>query len=85
MSIVKGMKNSNIAKRLGTSDRNVRDVLQRTYEKLSEALGNNRGEGYLDAVAATLFVMLLPTFAIGWGISCLIYPRLKKAVIGLVA
>lgn len=85
MSIVKKMKNSEIAKRLGTTDRNVRDILQRTYERMRDVLSNNRGEGYIDAVVVCLLATLLPTFAIGWGISCWIYPKLKKAVTGLAA
>lgn len=85
MSIVRKMKNSEIAKRLGTTDRNVRDILQRTYEKLRDVLNNNSGEGYVDAVAIILLAILLPTFAIGWGISCRIYPKLKRAVTGLAA
>lgn len=85
MSIVKKMKNSEIAKRLGTTDRNVRDILQRTYEKMRAVLSDNRGEGYVDAVAVILLAILLPTFAIGWGISCWIYPKLKRAVTGMAA
>ena len=80
MSIVKKMKNSEIAKRLGTTDRNVRDVLQRTYEKMRNVLLDNRAEGSIVAVTAVLFIIVFPTFAIGWSISCWIYPKLKKAV-----
>lgn len=80
MSIVKKMKNSEIAKRLGTTDRNVRDILQRTYGKMRDVLQDNRAEGSIVAVTAVLFIIVLPTFAIGWGISCWIYPKLKKAV-----
>lgn len=85
MSIVKKMKNSEIAKRLGTTDRNVRDILQRTYERMRDILRDNRGEGYLDAAIWILLSTIFPTFAIGWGISCWIYPKLKKAVTGLAA
>lgn len=85
MSIVKKMENSEIAKRLGTTDRNVRDILQRTYEKMRHVLSDNSGEGYVDAVAIILLAILLPTFAIGWGISCWIYPKLKRAVTGMAA
>lgn len=85
MSIVKKMKNSEIAKRLGTTDRNVRDILQRTYEKMRAVLSDNRGEGYLDSAIWVLLATVLPTFAIGWGISCWIYPKLKRAVTGMAA
>lgn len=85
MSIVKKMKNSEIAKRLGTTDRNVRDILQRTYEKMREVLRDNSGEGYLDTATWTLLATIFPTFAIGWGISCWIYPKLKKIVTGMAA
>lgn len=85
MSIVKKMKNSEIANRLGVSDRNVRDILQRTYERMRDILRDNRGEGYLDAAIWILLSTIFPTFAIGWGISCWIYPKLKKAVTGLAA
>lgn len=85
MSIVKKMKNSEIAKRLGTTDRNVRDVLQRTYKKMRDVLQDNRAEGSIVAVTAVLFIIVFPTFAIGWGISCWIYPKLKKAVMEQVA
>lgn len=85
MSIVKKMKNSEIAKRLGTTDRNVRDILQRTYEKMRAVLSDNSGEGYLDSAIWVLLVTVLPTFAIGWGISCWIYPKLKRAVTGIAA
>lgn len=80
MSIVKKMKNSEIAKRLGTTDRNVRDILQRAYERMRAVLSDNRGEGYIDAVTTILLILVFPTFAVGWGISCWIYPKLKKAV-----
>lgn len=85
MSIVKKMKNSEIAQRLGTTDRNVRDILQRTYEKMRAVLSDNRGEGYLDSAIWVLLATVLPTFAIGWGISCWIYPKLKRAVTGMAA
>lgn len=85
MSIVKKMKNSEIAKRLGTTDRNVRDILQRTYEKMRAVLSDSRGEGYVDAVVVCLLATLLPTFAIGWVISCWVYPKLKRAVTGMAA
>lgn len=85
MSIVKKMKNSEIAKRLETTDRNVRDILQRAYERMREVLLDNCGEGSIVAVTAVLFIIVLPTFAIGWGISCWIYPKLKKAVMGQAA
>lgn len=85
MSIVKKMKNSEIAKRLETTDRNVRDILQRAYERMREVLLDNCGEGSIVAVTSILLILVFPTFAIGWGISCWIYPKLKKAVTGLAA
>lgn len=85
MSIVKKMKNSEIAKRLGTTDRNVRDILQRTYDKLRTALDNNRGEMYPDATATILAILMIPTFYIGWKIANIIYPKLKKVVTGMAA
>lgn len=85
MSIVRRMKNSEIAKRLGTTDRNVRDILQRTYEKMRNVLSDNSGEGYLTTVIWTLLATLFPTFTVGWSISCWIYPKLKKAATGLAA
>ena len=80
MSIVCKMKNSDIAKALQTTDRNVRDILQRAYALLRAALGNSSGEGSLEVVCKVLFWVALPTFAVGWQISKRIYPKLKKAM-----
>lgn len=74
-----------IAKKLNTTDRNVRDILARALENIKKILIDNSGEGYLDVVMMTFSWMVLPTFAIGWQISNWIYPKLKRAALGKAA
>lgn len=74
-----------IAERLKTSDRNVRDVLTRAIANIKKILIDNSGESYMDTVVFTLLWMTVPTFVIGWHISSWLYPKLKKAVLGKAA
>ncbi len=43
MSAIKQMKSSEIATELGITSRGVRDILQRAYSNIRQAVGNNRG------------------------------------------
>lgn len=82
MSIVRKMKNSDIAKVLQTTDRNVRDILSRAYGDIRRILSDKRGEGTIIDTIYVLCSMLLPTFVVSWVlVDRILYPKLKKAIL----
>lgn len=85
MSAIEEMKTKEIAEKLGTSSRNILDVLERTCKRISTIMSGNGGEGYPDTCAVILGWLTIPTFMIGGEISKRIYPPLKRKVLILAA
>jgi RNA polymerase sigma factor (sigma-70 family) len=85
MSAIQEMKTKEIAEALGTSCRNVLDVLERTYKRTKALMKSQGGEGYIAACRIVLGWITIPTFMLGWEISKKIYPPLKRKVLGLAA
>lgn len=85
MSAIKEMKTKEIAEALGTSCRNVLDVLERTTKRIKTTMSGQRGEGYIDTCSIILGWLTIPTFMLGWEISKRIYPPLKRKVLSLTA
>lgn len=85
MSAIKEMKTKEIAETLGTSSRNILDMLKRTYKRIKTIMNDPRGEGYIDTCSRILGWITIPTFMLGWEISKRIYPPLKRKVLNLAA
>ncbi len=85
LSAIQQMKTKEIAEMLGTSCRNILDVLDRTYRRIKAIMSSQRGEGSVPACALTLGWLTIPTFMFGWEISKRIYPPLKRKVLSLAA
>lgn len=85
MSAIKEMKTREIAETIGTSGRNILDVLKRTSKRIKTVMDNQRGEGYIDTCSIILGWVTIPTFMLGWEISKRIYPPLKRKVLSLAA
>lgn len=85
LSAIQQMKTSEIAEMLGTTSRNILDVLERTYKRIKTIMNSNNGEGYAPTCARILGWITIPTFMFGWVISKRIYPPLKRKVLGLAA
>lgn len=83
MSAIQEMKTKEIAEMLGTSCRNILDVLQRIYKRTKALMNSQGGEGYIAACRICLGWITIPTFMLGWEISKRIYPPLKRRVLGL--
>jgi RNA polymerase sigma factor (sigma-70 family) len=78
MSAVQELRASEIAEAIGTSERNVRDVLQRAYAMLRRGAD---GEGYPETASVILGWMLFPTFMLGWQISKRVYPAVRRTLL----
>jgi RNA polymerase sigma factor (sigma-70 family) len=85
LSTVQQMKTSEVAEMLGTTSRNILDVLDRTYKRIKAIMSSQRGEGYIPACTRALGWLTIPTFMFGWEISKRIYPPLKRKVLSLAA
>jgi len=85
LSAIQQMKTKEIAEMLGTSCRNILDVLERTYRRIKTIMSSQRGEGYVPTCASALGWLTIPTFIFGWEISKRIYPPLKRKVLSLAA
>ena len=85
LSAIQQMKTKEIAEMLGTSCRNILDVLDRTYRRIKAIMSSQRGEGYVPTCARALGWLTIPTFMFGWEISKRIYPPLKRKVLSLAA
>lgn len=85
MSAIQEMKTKEIAEALGTSSRNILDVLERTTKRIKTIMSGQRGEGYIDTCSIILGWLTIPTFMLGWEISKRIYPPLKRKVLSLAA
>jgi RNA polymerase sigma factor (sigma-70 family) len=85
LSAIQQMKTKEIAEMLGTSCRNVLDVLDGTYRRIKAIMNSQRGEGYVPACTRALGWLTIPTFMFGWEISKRIYPPLKRKVLSLAA
>lgn len=75
MSAIQEMKTKEIAQALGTSCRNILDVLERTYKRTKALMKSQGGEGYIAACRIVLGWITIPTFMLGWEISKRIYSR----------
>jgi len=84
-SAIQQMKTSEIAEMLGTTSRNILDVLERTYKRIKAIMNSQHGEGYIPTCAWALCWIAIPTFMFGWEISKRIYPPLKRKVLSLAA
>jgi RNA polymerase sigma factor (sigma-70 family) len=85
LSTVQQMKTSEVAEMLGTTSRNILDVLDRTYRRIKAIMSSQHGEGYVPVCARALGWLTIPTFMFGWEISKRIYPPLKRKVLSLAA
>jgi len=85
LSAIQQMKTKEIAEMLGTSCRNILDVLDRTYRRIKAIMSSQHGEGYVPACARALGWLTIPTFMFRWEISKRIYPPLKRKVLSLAA
>lgn len=85
MSAIQEMKTKEIAEMLGTSCRNVLDVLERTYKRIKTLMNSQSGEGYIAVCRIILGWITIPSFMFGWEISKRIYPPLKRKVLSLAA
>ncbi len=85
LSAIQHMKTKEIAEMLGTSCRNILDVLERTYKRIKAIMSSQNGEGYVPTYARVLGWIAIPTFMFGWEISKRIYPPLKRKVLSLAA
>ena len=85
MSAIQEMKTKEIAEMLGTSCRNILDVLDRTYKRIKALMISQHGEGYADACAIVLGWITIPPFMLGREISKRIYPPFKRKVLSLTA
>lgn len=85
LSAIQQMKTKEIAEMLGTSCRNILDVLDRTYRRIKAIMSSQHGEGYVPACARALGWLTIPTFMFGWEISKRIYPPHKRKVLSLAA
>jgi RNA polymerase sigma factor (sigma-70 family) len=85
MSAIKEMKTREIAEMLGTSSRNILDMLERTYKRIKTVMNGQRGEGYIDTCSIILGWFTIPTFMFGWEISKRIYPPLKRKILSSAA
>jgi RNA polymerase sigma factor (sigma-70 family) len=83
MSAIQQMKTKEIAEKLGTSSRNILDVLKRTCKRIKTIMNNQHGEGYVPTCAMVLGWITIPTFMFGWEISKRIYPPLKRKILSL--
>lgn len=85
LSAIQQMKTKEIAEMLGTSCRNILDVLERTYRRIKAIMSSQHGEGYVPTCARALGWLTIPAFMFGWEISKRIYPPLKRKVLSLAA
>jgi RNA polymerase sigma factor (sigma-70 family) len=85
LSAIQQMKTKEIAEMLGTSCRNILDVLERTYKRIKAIMSSQHGEGYIPTCVRELGWLTIPTFMFGWEISKRIYPPLKRKVLSLAA
>lgn len=85
MSAIQEMKTKEISEVLGTSCRNILDVLERTYKRIKALMNSQHGEGDVAVCRMVLGWITIPTFMLGWEISNRIYPPLKRKVLGLVS
>jgi len=85
LSAIQQMKTSEVAEMLGTTSRNILDVLERTYKRIKAIINSQNGEGYVPTCARMLGWITIPTFMFGWEISKRIYPPLKRKVLSLAA
>ena len=83
MSAIQEMKSKEISEVLGTSCRNILDVLERTSKRIKTLMNSKGGECYTDAAARMLGWITIPTFMLGWEISKRVYPPLKRRVLNL--
>lgn len=85
LSAIQQMKTKEIAEMLGTTSRNILDVLERTYKRIKAIMNSQHGEGYVPTCARMLGWITIPSFMFGWEISKRIYPPLKRKVLSLAA
>ena len=85
LSAIQQMKTSEIAEMLGTTSRNILDMLKRTYRRIKAIMSSQHGEGHVSTCARALGWLTIPTFMFGWEISKRIYPPLKRKVLSLAA
>lgn len=78
LSAIRQMKAKEIAEILGTSCRNILDVLERTYKRIRAIMNSQHGEGYVPTCARVLGWITIPTFMFGWEISKRLYPPLSR-------
>ena len=81
LSAIQQLKTKEIAEELGTSSRNILDILGRICKRISTIMSSNGGEGYPDTCTIILGWLSIPTFMVGWEISKRIYPPLKQKIL----
>jgi len=65
MNAIQEKKTKEITEILGTSCRNVLDVLERTYKRIKVLMNSRRGEGYIETCRIILGWITIPTFMFG--------------------
>lgn len=85
MSAIQEMKTREIAELLGTTSRNILELLDRTYKKLRIAVKDSRGEGTVGTCARLLGWLIIPNFMIGWQVAKRVYPQIKTKVLRMAA